>query len=182
MSMIRPLSLLPLRQALALLKQYRIPVCKQELVSSKIELLYKTRQLSYPLVLKAFTEAHSHKTEAGLVYLDLHNEGELLNAFRELSKKTARLSTGFLVQEYLPGVEFIIGGKKDEVFGQTILFGSGGVLAELLDDVSVRVTPIAAAEAKEMISETKAHLFFTPRGFRGKKASGRKIIELLLAV
>ena len=64
---------------------------------------------------------------------------------------------GILFQKYRIGREVILGGKRDNVFGQTILFGSGGIYAEFIRDVSVRICPITEKDAMDMINETRAN-------------------------
>ncbi len=73
-----------------------------------------------------------------------------------------------------------MGGKRDPAFGGVVLFGSGGIFTELYEDVSMRVTPLTAKDAREMIHETKSRKFFSSQGFRGRKANKQSIVKLLL--
>jgi acyl-CoA synthetase (NDP forming) len=85
----------------------------------------------------------------------------------------------FVVQEMIKGQEIIMGIKRDEIFGPVILFGLGGVLVEILKDVSMRIAPLSKRDCKEMIEEIKGSKLLD--GYRNiKKVNKEKIIELLL--
>ncbi|OIO23460.1 hypothetical protein AUJ65_03635 [Candidatus Micrarchaeota archaeon CG1_02_51_15] len=145
------------------------------------ELVDASRILRKPWVLKLASPDSSHKTEKGLVALNLRDEQSLVNAFNELQRRGTGLKIDcMLLQEQLSGTEFIIGGKKDACFGQTILFGLGGVMTELYKDVALCVTPLDAAEALKMMNGTKASAFLLQEGFRGRKASAKALAELLV--
>ena len=162
-----------------LLEQYSIPVPSTVYANSFGELVEKAQTLSFPLVLKVASPDATHKTERGLVQLGIRDFDELLLEFRQVEKKAEDLSIdAFVLQEQVKGVEFIIGGKKDPVFGQTLLFGLGGVLTELLGDYSIRICPLKEKDVLQLMSETKANAFF--QGFRGKKASRPKIVDVML--
>jgi len=149
------------------------------------EVLKKSKTLQGPWVLKVVGGGVLHKTEKKLIALDLYDFEHLYHAAQRLEKNVITCGLqggecGFLLQKELKGVELIIGGKEDAVFGKTILFGSGGVMVELFKDFSTRVCPINAGDAREMIGETKSSVFFSKEGFRSRKASKEKIVELLL--
>jgi acyl-CoA synthetase (NDP forming) len=100
------------------------------------------------------------------VLVDLKNEPELKEAWQEIQKNFGP-SSEILVQEYVPpGVELIIGGKRDPVFGPTVLLGLGGVFTEVLKDISLRICPLSKREALEMIQELKGYPIL--KGYRGK--------------
>ena len=90
------------------------------------------------------------------------NEDELRNAFRNVmsnAKKTTNNINGIIIQPVLSGFEAIAGIKKDAAFGHVIMFGSGGSMAETINDVSFRLIPINEKDAASMINETKAGRF-----------------------
>ncbi len=162
-----------------LLRSHGISVPVTRYAKSLGTLLENASTMSFPLVLKVASMQASHKTERGLVQLGITDLDELVLAFKQVRKKSVGLAIDALVlQEQVTGVEFIIGGKKDAVFGETVLFGSGGILTELVGDYSLRVCPLSESDALDLISETKAAAFF--KGFRGKKASKHKILSLLM--
>lgn len=165
----------------ALLQRYGLRECKTVCCQTGAEVVGAATKMSPPFVLKAICEHHVHKTEEGLVKTNIHDLNELGETFKAMKKKTRHLGVScFLLQEQKNGIEFIVGGKKDDVFGSTVLFGSGGILTELFKDTSTRVAPLSRKDAEALIAETKAGVFFKEKGFRGRKANKAKIIDLLL--
>lgn len=178
-------TLLGYEETRSLLGKYGIPLAKAFHCKTAGEVMEKSKSLPKPWVLKVVGKNILHKTEKKLIALDLHDFEHLYHATHRLegNARAAGLKHGeftFLLQSQLEGVELIIGGKRDPVFGKTILFGSGGVAVELFKDFAIRVCPITRADAKQMISETKAKAYLTREGFRGRKTDASKIEELLL--
>ncbi len=100
----------------------------------------------------------THKTEKGLIRLDVRNEEEAETAFREIMDRMNDRAGTVLVQEMLKGQrEFLAGLTRDPQFGPCVLFGLGGIFAEILEDVSFRIAPLDRKQALEMMEETKAH-------------------------
>jgi len=168
-----------------LLEKNGITLARGFYCSSVEQVMRESTRLAKPWVLKVVGGGVFHKTEKKLIALDLNDFEHLYNAAKRLEKNVITCGLkggecGFLLQSELKGVELIIGGKEDAVFGKTILFGSGGVTVELFKDVSTRVCPIGEGDALKMIDETKASAYFSTEGFRSRKASKQKIIELLL--
>jgi len=170
-------------QAKDLLDKYGIALVPSMASSDLGEILSASQRMRRPQVLKVMSSDVSHKTEKGLVALNLASDREIMLAFAKLAESVKRQGLAvdtYLLQEQARGVELMIGGKKDPVFGQTILFGLGGVYVELYKDFALRVCPIARGDAEKMIGETKAKAFLDGDGFRGKKADREKIMDLLL--
>jgi acyl-CoA synthetase (NDP forming) len=118
--------------------------------------------LEYPVAVKILDPSITHKTEAGGVALGVSNEKEFTVRIKKLIKITPRL----LVQKMEKGLaEAIVGYRDDPVVGPVVLVGAGGTLAELYNDVVVRLAPVGEAEALEMIGEVKG--FAALRGYRG---------------
>jgi hypothetical protein len=169
-----------------LLAKYKLPAVKSAHIAASDfgKLAGEAKKMQPPLVLKGVAEGVVHKSEAGFIALGITNESELKTAAENIAaaarKQSASLE-GFILQEQAQGVELIIGGKRDPVFGPTVLFGSGGVLTELFRDVAIRVCPVRKEDALEMISETKASKFFAVEGFRGRRVDTGKVVEMLLA-
>ncbi len=135
--------------------------------------------LGFPLVLKANGPSINHKTERGLVYTHISCKEQLEQDARELTEKIAgEPEAKILLQRQLSGAELIVGGKRDSVFGPVVLFGTGGIYAELLDDVSTRVCPLSRQDAKQMLYGTHARKFIA--GFRSRKMNEGTMTELLL--
>ena len=120
-------------------------------------------QIGYPIVLKIVSPDIIHKTEAGGVMINLKNAAEVAAGYRKIIENAAKYKSdakivGVLVQEMAPqSTEVIVGAVKDPQFGQTVMFGLGGIFVELLKDVNFRVAPLTADDAKEMIMQLKAY-------------------------
>jgi len=129
---------------------------------------------TYPVVLKILSSKASHKTDIGGVKI-AKDEQELHKSFNELTSiaKQKKLPLeGILVQEFIEGQEVILGLKKDPTFNHVIVFGLGGILVEVLKDVSFRVCPITLADAESMIQELKSkQILYGVRGKQGVKLS-----------
>jgi acyl-CoA synthetase (NDP forming) len=141
------------------LADYGIPVTREELAASKDRALAIARSIGYPVALKMQSPDISHKTEARAIRLDIKSDAELASAYEEVLsnahayKKDARIE-GVLVQEMVKdGVETILGVTNDPLFGPAVMFGLGGIFAEVLKDVSFRLAPVTPSVAREMVEE-----------------------------
>ena len=139
-----------------ILAAYGIPVSRERLVRTRDKALAAAEAIGYPVVLKACDEAVAHKTEAGLIALDLRNADALAEAFDALAA-TAPEGAAFLVQEMVKGArELVIGMVRDAQFGPSVMFGLGGIFTEILSDVTFRLAPLTPADAEAMLGEIKA--------------------------
>lgn len=153
------------------LAYYGIGITKEELATSRDEAVALAQRIGYPVVLKVQSPDISHKTEAKAVRLDLASEADVAAAYDEILrnakayKKDARID-GVLVQEMVSGgIEAILGITNDKLFGPAVMFGLGGIFAEVLKDVAFRIAPVTRAGALEMIAEIKGYAVLT--GARG---------------
>lgn len=135
--------------------------------------------IEFPVAVKVCSSKIIHKTDVGGVFLDIGSREELKQSF-DLIKERFPDSEVLVEPMEKKGPEVIIGLIDDKDFGLSIMFGMGGVMAELYKDVSFRKLPISKYDAMEMIEETKAIAFF--KGFRGLKADEGAIIDLLLMI
>lgn len=141
-----------------ILSHYRIPIVREKLCKDWDDFKKTAREIGYPLVLKGNSPQVTHKTEKGLIRLDVRNEKEAETAFREIMDRMNDQAGTVLVQEMLKGQrEFLAGLTRDPQFGPCVLFGLGGIFAEILEDVSFRIAPLDRKQALEMMEETKAH-------------------------
>ena len=129
------------------------------------------QRLGYPVVLKADSPDILHKTEAGVVRLHLRDASEVRAAYDDIIANAAQHAphaaiSAVSVQEMVGGVEVIVGVSYDAQLGPMLLFGSGGVMVEVYNDVALRRCPILRAEALNMIAELKGAKLL--RGFRGQ--------------
>ena len=133
------------------------------------------QNLGFPVVLKIDSPDILHKTEAGVVRLGLRTSDDVLNAYQEITERAVRYApqakiNGVLVQEMVTGgTEVIVGVTYDPQLGPMLLFGSGGIMVEVYNDVAHRRCPITRPEAFAMIAEVKGAKLL--RGFRGKAAA-----------
>jgi acyl-CoA synthetase (NDP forming) len=145
------------------LASYGIAVTREELAASREDALAAARRIGYPVALKVQSPDIPHKTEAGAVKLGVASAAELPAAYDEVLanarayKPGARID-GVLVSEMAErGLEAILGAVNDPLFGPAVMFGLGGIFAEVLKDVSFRLAPLTPAEARRMIEEIKGY-------------------------
>ncbi|MGD0229511.1 MAG: GNAT family N-acetyltransferase [Syntrophorhabdales bacterium] len=150
--------------------------------SSEDEAAGMGRRLGYPVVLKIVSPDVVHKTDSGGVKLNLRNEGDVREAYRDILSRFANdRIIGVSVQKMAPaGIEAIVGVTRDESFGPVLMFGLGGIFAEVLKDVTFRVLPITEDSAAEMIEEIKGYPLL--KGYRGRSVDIQALKELLLKV
>ncbi len=166
-----------------LLKKIGIPIPEQELATTKEETIAAAKKIGFPVVLKLMAEDIVHKSDTGAVKLNINNEVEIANAYDELMKISSQSEKSISVQKMAdePITELIIGMTTDAQFEPALMFGIGGILVELLEDVSFRIAPITEYDAREQIHEIKG--FPILDGYRGKpKADLDAIVNTLLKI
>jgi len=150
--------------------EYGVPVTEFKVAANEKEAEEYADEIGYPVVLKVVSPEIIHKSDAGGVIVNLRNRSDVSDAYRKILENVKKYDAnarivGVLVQEMAPqSTETIVGAIKDPQFGQTIMFGLGGVFVELLKDVSFRIAPITADDAREMITQLKAYPLL--KGFR----------------
>ena len=165
-----------------LLAGFGIPTAKGILAQNLEEVKKAAESIGYPVVLKACSPEVSHKTESGLVAVDLRNEADLELAFQKISGSSAAKGGGFLVQEMIKGGrELVMGMIRDPQFGPCVMFGLGGIFTEILGDVTFRPAPLSEADAAEMMREIKGNkILDAVRGMPAVDADS--LIQCLMAV
>ncbi|HYC00526.1 MAG TPA: acetate--CoA ligase family protein [Candidatus Limnocylindrales bacterium] len=153
---------------------YGIPVARQWLAESAQQAGRVAEQMGFPVALKIVSADILHKTEAGGVRLGARDVAGVEAAYGELVEAARRHApeariAGVLVQKMeAPGREVLIGGVTDPTFGKVVAFGLGGVLVEVLRDVTFRMTPVDRAQAAAMLGDIAGADVL--RGVRGEKA------------
>jgi len=173
-------------EAKTICMEYGIPVTKFKLAKSEAEAVKVAEEIGFPVVLKIVSPDIIHKSDVGGVMLNLKDAKEVKAAYRQIMenvkkhRKDAKI-VGLIVQEMVPqSTEVIIGAIKDPQFGQTLMFGLGGVFVEILKDVTFRIAPITEEEAREMVTEIKAYPLL--KGYRNlPPADIETIVEILLS-
>jgi len=164
-----------------LVEEAGINVVKAKLARSIKEAVAVSREFGFPVVLKVASPDIVHKSDIGGVKVGLTNATQVSKAYREImtsvKQKEPKASIhGVSVQPMAkPGVEIIIGMSKDAQFGPVIMFGLGGILVEILKDVSFRIVPLAKRDAREMIRDIKGYPVL--EGYRGQPPSDVAALE-----
>ena len=158
-------------EAKEILKAWEIPLPPNFVVKDKDAVIGAANNIGYPVVLKVVSRDILHKTEAGGVMAGLKNAQEVEDSFNEMIFElsdhyaTAKIE-GFLIERMVDkGVEVIVGGVRDAQFGPAVMFGIGGVMVELLKDVSFRLAPVTKEECLAMMEDIKAYPLLA--GYRG---------------
>lgn len=183
----RPTRAMTEPEAKAWLAAHGLPLPEGRVVHSAEEAAQVAQALGFPVVLKVVSPDVLHKSDAGGVRVGLPSADAVRSAFAEVvaavqrAVPTAQID-GLLVERMAPrGHEFIVGLQRDPVFGLTLLVGAGGLLVELLRDVSLRVVPISERDAQEMLAELRSSKLLD--GFRGVPPGDRAaLVRLLLAI
>jgi acetyl-CoA synthetase (ADP-forming) len=168
----------------ALLAPLGVPFAPERLVTSPQEAAAAAAELGLPVAAKLCGEHVAHKTERGLVRLGLHDPEAVAAAAQELldAARPEDHATGVLIAPMISGNrELIAGLSHDEQFGPTVLVGVGGVLAEAVADVALRLVPLSEIDAHEMLDQLSSQALLGP--FRGEPAIDRDAtVSLLLAL
>jgi acetyltransferase len=157
------------------LAAWGIPATREILTQSSDAAVDAAQRLGYPVALKIDSPDIAHKTEAGVVRLGLRDADAVVRAYEDVMVNASTHApnaaiAGALIQEMVVGgAEVIVGVSYDPQLGPMLLFGSGGVLVEVYDDVAHRHCPVTRAEALDMIAEVKGAKLL--RGFRGRPAA-----------
>ena len=167
-----------------LLRQHGVPVLDERVADSPDDAARVADELGYPVVAKLLGDAIAHKTERGLVRLNLADAGAVRTAAADLLA-AATPEDGDVAVLVAPMVngnrELIAGLSDDPQFGMTVMLGVGGVLAEAVADVAFRLVPITRTDAEDMIDDLDTQRLFGP--FRGEPAVDReRLIDVLVGL
>jgi acyl-CoA synthetase (NDP forming) len=175
------------REAKQILAAYGVPVVADDVVQTAAEAVDAAETCGYPVVLKIESPDIPHKTEAGVVRLNLRDAQSVRDAFAEITAAAARLSpaphiAGILVQPMIStGVEIVIGSQVDPTFGPLIVVGLGGILVELLNDSTAELAPVDHRQAHAMLDRLRSKALLT--GFRGAAPIQiEKLVEIIVAI
>jgi len=173
--------------ASAAVAAYHVSTPAERLAKDEEGALQAARMIGFPVALKWISPGASHKSDLGLVLLDLQDEEGLFEGIRRLRERAKqggmdRWPAAFLVQQMVPeGQEVIVGVVRDPQFGPLVMFGSGGVEVEGLGDVAFALAPLSRAEAEELMDRTWAGRRL--RGYRSLPPADREaVIEVLLGL
>jgi len=159
-----------------------ITMAQSRLVKTVDEAAKAANAMGYPVVLKAVGPRILHKTEVGGVRLNLANEAAVRQAGDAMTAQLGDELSAMIVQEMVTGgVEVVVGATLDPTFGPLIVYGSGGILVEMLNDVAFRINPLTDVDVEDMLNEVKGTALL--RGWRGSPAADEAALkELILRV
>jgi len=165
---------------------YDIPVVQGQVVKTQDEAAAEAEKLGFPVALKIVSPDIIHKSDAKCVLLGLDGAEEVKRGFGQVManakkfKQDADIHGVFVQRMAQPGREVVIGMNKDPQFGQALMFGLGGILVEVVRDVSFRIAPLSRRDALEMIHEIRGYpILEGARG--GEPADIEALADILLA-
>ena len=174
-------------EAVQLLEEYGIPYPAHGFARDAEEAAGIAEELGFPVVLKVVSSDVPHKSDAGGVLVGVKDGASVREGFRALVSRVssavpgAQIEGALVCQEARAGLEVIVGALEDETFGPTVMFGLGGIFADVLRDVSFRVAPLRHRDAEEMIRELQGYPLLS--GARGQAPLDvGALVELLLSV
>jgi acyl-CoA synthetase (NDP forming) len=174
-------------EAIRLLEGYGIPYPEHGLARSPQEAARIADELGYPVVMKVVSPEVVHKSDAGGVVVGLGDATSVRAAYEVMVTRVrsatpdARIEGVLVCRQAAEGLEVIVGALDDATFGPTVMFGLGGIFAEVLKDVSFRVIPLELRDAEEMLQEIKGYPVLS--GARGQSGCDlHAAAELLLSV
>jgi acetyltransferase len=172
-------------EAKALLETYGIPVNPTVAAASFDEAISVAQRIGYPVAMKILSRAITHKSDAGGVRLNLKTADAVKKGFFDLMDSARRafpraVLDGVTVQPMIeaPDCELILGARTDRDFGPVILFGMGGVLAELLDDGAIALPPLNRLLASRLMEGTRIDRLL--KGYRNHPPADRERLEEIL--
>ena len=167
-----------------LLDCYGIRTVETLVAKTAAETVTLAPRIGFPVGVKLSSSTIVHKTDVGGVILDLKSEKEVEGAFGDIKARLTEIGRehemeGVIVQRMVTGgIEAIVGVTQDPSFGPLIMFGLGGIYAELLKDVALRLHPLTDLDARELIGSVKMAKLF--EGYRGSPPSDTQALEDLL--
>lgn len=156
-----------------ILTHFGIDVTRDRKAATADEACAAAREIGFPVVLKVDSPDIPHKSDAGCVVLNVRDEEGVRKAFKQVTEnarafaKAARVNGAIVSEMVTGGTEVLVGTSTDAHYGQTIVFGLGGVFIEALDDVALRILPIGLPDAEAMVNEIKGKKILL--GIRGQK-------------
>ena len=164
------------------LKEFGVPVVPESVAATQDEAVAAAQKIGFPVVLKGLGTKLTHKTELGLVCLNLRDAEAVRRAAAQIAAAAGADLEGYLIQPMLPGRrEFVAGLSHDAQFGPVVMFGIGGIFAEALADVVFKVAPLDQGLAGRMLEELRSRKLLGP--FRGEQAVRREpLVQTLLGL
>jgi acetyltransferase len=157
---------------------YGIPTVEEEIISDDAACKKIAKRLGFPLVMKGLQKGKVHKTELGLVHLNITTPEAALNAFDSLKKKMDPSGQVLAYRQVKGKIEIIVGLVRDVHFGPCVMLGLGGIMAEILSDAVFAPAPLTMEDALALIGRLRGQKIFD--GFRGEPPVNREELAGML--
>ncbi len=173
-------------EAKQLIKLHGAPTSVGQVAQTADEAWEIAKEFGGSVVLKIVSPDILHKSDANGVKLNLSSEKEIKKGFQQIIKSARAYNStadirGVLVAPMAEkGLEIIIGTKIDEQFGPVIMYGLGGIMVEIMKDVTFRVLPVSPAASKKMLDDTRSSIILD--GVRGQKGYDKKTLSKLISM
>ncbi len=167
-----------------LLSAYGICVNPSKLAVSGAQAVEKTREIGFPVAMKICSRDIPHKSNVNGVLLNLRNESEVEDSFKKImiSARSCNAEAeieGVTIQTMLsPEYELILGSKRDRDFGPVVLFGMGGIMAEVLEDQAIALPPLNRLLARSLMEKTRVYRLL--KGYRNRPPANLTLLEEIL--
>jgi acetyltransferase len=167
-----------------LLGCYGIRLAPMAVAKTAAEAADAAAKMGFPVVVKLVSATITHKTDVGGVVIGLRSKNDVKKAFDTIHGHLVKLGRenemqSVMVQRMIiDGIETIVGVTQDPSFGPLMMFGAGGIYAELLKDVTIRLPPLTDLDAREMIKSIKMAKML--EGYRDTPAADTEAVEDLL--
>lgn len=169
------------------LASYHIPTTMPSIAHNEKEAITIARNMGFPVVIKIVSPDITHKTDVGGVTVGIRSKEQLKQAYQHMmttvkARAPKAMIEGISVQRMIEDIDYevILGSKKDKDFGSVILFGMGGLTAELIKDFSIGFPPLNRTLAKRLMEETRAYKLI--QGWRGKTPVNLDKLETILVL
>ena len=162
-----------------LLNQYGVPIVEETVVVNEEAAMAQARVMGFPVVLKGLGAKLTHKTERGLVKMNLSSVEDVRRAYYEIQASAGADLEGCLIQPLIAGRrEFVAGLFRDPQFGLVVMFGLGGVFTEAIKDVAFRIAPLSEIQAQRMMEELSSRELL--EDFRGESVVDKEALIRVL--
>jgi acetyltransferase len=180
----RAATALPELESLEWLAAAGLPIVREERAATPGEAVAQADAIGYPVVVKIDAVGLAHKSDVGAVRVGVRDGDEVHAAATELlNKKLPDGATrrGLLIAPHLEGLELIVGARRDPSFGPLVLIGLGGIFAEVIDDVAIRLAPVSADDAAAMLDQLRGRRLLGP--MRGRPGIDRSaVVEAIIRI
>lgn len=165
-------------QSKRVLRNFCIPTVEEEIVTDALQCKIAAQRIGFPLVMKGLQPGGVHKTELGLVHLNIKTPESALQVFDFLKKKMGESGQVLIYKQVEGKIEIIAGLVRDPQFGPCVMLGIGGIMTEVFGDAVFAMAPLRHREALELIDRLRGQKLLN--GFRGEPPVDREELARIL--